>query len=225
MYAPSFAAAATIPIRRIQTVSVHEGFVHRWTNRVAVRVTTAGGGAGQAGTAEREWVAPIIERRQLGALLGEFYPGLNFENLEWNRPHPRAFGRAARRMLMSSAPLVIAASFFIGWWCVPLGITLAAFAIVRARLRVKHLGWSLTPGGVVFRAGVLRRSTTAAFFEKVQCVESSESSFDRRTGMAVVTIDTAGTPSGTSMPYLPRDVAISLRDLIAERSARTAFTW
>ena len=68
----------TIPIRRIQTVSVHEGFVHRWMNRVAVRVTTAGGGAGQAGTAEREWVAPIIERRQLGALLGEFYPGLQF---------------------------------------------------------------------------------------------------------------------------------------------------
>ena len=216
---------ATIPIRRIQTVSVHEGFVHRWTNRVAVRVTTAGGGAGQAGTAEREWVAPIIDRRQLGALLGEFYPGLTFENLEWNRPHPRAFGRAARRMLMSSAPLVIAAPFFIGWWSVPLGITLAALAIVRARLRVKHLGWSLTPGGVVFRAGVLRRSTTAAFFEKVQCVESSESPFDRRTGMAEVTIDTAGTPSGTSMPYLPRDVAISLRNLIAERSARTAFTW
>ena len=216
---------ATIPIRRIQTVSVHEGFVHRWTDRVAVRVTTAGGGAGQAGTAEREWVAPIIERRQLGALLGEFYPGLNFESLEWNRPHPRAFGRAARRMLMSSAPPVIVAPFFIGWWCVPLGITLAALALVRARLKVKHLGWSLTPGGVVFRAGVLRRSTTAAFFEKVQCVESSESPFDRRTGMAVVTIDTAGTPSGTSMPYLPRDVAISLRDLIAERSARTAFTW
>ena len=90
---------ATIPIRRIQTVSVHEGFVHRSMNRAAVRVTTAGGGAGQAGTAEREWVAPIIDRQQLGALLGEFYPGLNLESLEWNRPHPRAFGRAARRML------------------------------------------------------------------------------------------------------------------------------
>ena len=126
---------------------------------------------------------------------------------------------------MSSAPLVIAAPFFVGWWCVPLGITLGALAIVRARLRVKHLGWSLTPGGVVFRAGSLWRSTTAAFFEKVQCVKFSESPFYCRTGMAEVMIDTAGTPSGTSMPYLPRDVAISLRDMITERSARTAFTW
>jgi membrane protein YdbS with pleckstrin-like domain len=81
------------------------------------------------------------------------------------------------------------------------------------------------PGGVVFRAGGLWRSTTAAFFEKVQCVEFSESPFDRRTGMAEVAIDTAGSPSGTSMPYLPRDVAMSLRDMIAERSAQTSFTW
>ena len=44
-------------------------------------------------------------------------------------------------------------------------------------------------------------------------------------GRDAVMIDTAGTPCGTSMRYLPRDVAVSLRDLIAERSARTAFTW
>ena len=53
-----------IPIRRIQTVSVHEGFVHRWMDRVAVRVTTAGGGAWPDGERRSEsGVAPIIERQ------------------------------------------------------------------------------------------------------------------------------------------------------------------
>src|SRR5262245_51092790 len=64
---------ATIPMRRIQTLTIVEGPWHQLFGWAAVRVTTAGGGVrrrGQPGaTAEREWLAPIIRRDEVAAFL------------------------------------------------------------------------------------------------------------------------------------------------------------
>jgi putative membrane protein len=217
---------ATIPIRRIQTISVHETLVQRWLGRAAVRVTTAGGGIGQSGSKEREWVAPIVKRERLAGLLEELYPGLVLDSLDWRRAHPGAAARMARRSILLSSPVALASAYVIGWWAIAVGLVLVVSAVVRARFRVKHLGWSLAPGGVVFRAGGLHRTTTAAPFARVQSVEFAESPFDRRTGMAAVTVDTAGTAAGElGMSYLPRGNAVELRDLVAAQSSSTAFTW
>ncbi len=37
---------ATIPIRRVQTITIRQGPLHQWLGRASVRVETAGGGAG-----------------------------------------------------------------------------------------------------------------------------------------------------------------------------------
>ena len=217
---------ATIPIKRIQTISVQETLLHRRLGRAAVRVTTAGGGAGQSGNTEREWVAPIVRRERLAGLLQELYPGLVLDNLDWRRAHPRAAARMARRSTLWIVPFALASGYVIGWWAVAVGLVLMVSAIARARLQVKYLGWSLAPAGVVFRAGGLRRTTTAAPFARVQAVEFTESPFDRRSGMAEVTVDTAGRSAGElGMSYLPRGNAIELRDLVAAQSSSTAFTW
>ena len=34
--------AATIPIRRVQTITIQQGLLHRWLGRASVRVETAG---------------------------------------------------------------------------------------------------------------------------------------------------------------------------------------
>ncbi len=50
---------ATIPLRRVQTVTIDQGWLHRRLGRASVRVETAGGQAGRA-VRDREWVAPLI---------------------------------------------------------------------------------------------------------------------------------------------------------------------
>ena len=53
----------TIPLHRIQTLTIEEGPLHRLFKRVGVKVETAGGGiAGDGGTraADRAWLAPVL---------------------------------------------------------------------------------------------------------------------------------------------------------------------
>ena len=61
--------AATIPLRRVQTVTVRRGWLARRLGRASIRVETAGGRAGAA-TRDREWMAPLVRERDVGALLG-----------------------------------------------------------------------------------------------------------------------------------------------------------
>ena len=63
---------ATIPVRRIQSVTITEGPLYRLADRVSVRVETAGGRAGQDSAASvREWLAPLLRPAQLGPLLAD----------------------------------------------------------------------------------------------------------------------------------------------------------
>jgi putative membrane protein len=91
---------ATIPMRRIQTLTIVEGPWHQLFGWAAVRVTTAGGGARgrgqQGGTAEREWLAPIIRRDALAAFLRDVLPEVRVDELGWARVHPRVRPRAPR---------------------------------------------------------------------------------------------------------------------------------
>jgi putative membrane protein len=63
---------ATIPVRRIQSVTITEGPLYRLLDRVSVRIETAGGRTGQETAASaREWLAPLIQKAGLLPLLAE----------------------------------------------------------------------------------------------------------------------------------------------------------
>jgi putative membrane protein len=68
-----------------------------------------------------------------------------------------------------------------------------------------------------------------ARFTKIQAVALHESPFDRRHAMARIRVDTAGAGDlahCVDIPYLARETAASdLYDLLAARTARTAFRW
>ena len=215
--------ATTIPVRRIQTIVVHETLLHRWLGRAAVRVATAGGGVGTEGRAEREWVAPIIARAAVPAFLDALQPGLALESAEWRRAHPRATRRLALRSAAVAVVIAGVAAYVVGWWALAVLLVLLAWAVVRAAVYTRHLGWAALRDGVAFRAGWLRRNTTIARFSRVQAVRLDESPFDRRAAMADVGVDTAA--AGLVMPYLARADAVELRDLVVARAAASAFTW
>jgi putative membrane protein len=215
---------ANIPLRRIQAVIVDEGVGHRLFGRVAVRVVTAGGKSGGEATADREWLAPILRRESLAALLSAVQPGLALD-VSWHRAHPRGYRRAATVGVVIALVVSAVTAPFIHWWASLVFGALAVNALIRARLLVANMAWGTTDDSIVFRGGRLRRHTAAARFSRIQTVRSEESPFDRRSGMATVWVDTAGGEAHLEMGYLSRKDATELESLLSARAAGTAFVW
>jgi putative membrane protein len=216
----------TTPLRRVQTLTVQEGVLHRRFGRVLVRVQTAGtmNGEGQGG--RREAIAPILPRAQLQAFVDAVLPGTTVEQVAWQRPHPRAFRRA---FVVSSISLVIFWSWLAIWlewrWFALLPVLLA-WAFVSARKYVANLWWGTTDQAVLFRSGWLRRYMTVVRYPRVQAVSLLESPFDRRHGMASVQVDTfgaSGAVHSVDIPYMPREVADGLLRFLAAQAAGTRF--
>ncbi len=221
--------STTIPLQRIQTVTVQEGPLQRLASRVSVRVETAGGVAGGgAATQEREAIAPILRRSALPDLLREIVPELDLALVGWQPVHPGAFRRAVKGAVAASIVMSAAVALWAAWGgAVALVVTLP-LTIWSTRMYVRHLGWAADEQVVIFRSGWLWRRMTIARTSKIQAVMAAQSPFDRRTGMGSVRVDTAGSSERShrvDVPYLPWDVALSLRQQLAARAASTVFRW
>lgn len=217
----------TIPLRRIQQVTVRQTPLHRLFGRASVRVATAGG-AGQDGpSSQREWLAPIIRPEEVPRLLQQVLPEVEVQAFEWRPVHPRAFSRAVKVSLAMAGVACVASLSLLRWWVIWAAPIYAAIAIVQARLSVANLGWAITGNAVAFRRGAFWRYVSIARFGKIQAVSMHESPFDRRTGMATLAVDTAGTAAAyqVAIPYLGREVAEGLRRDLAASAGRTAFRW
>jgi membrane protein YdbS with pleckstrin-like domain len=159
---------ATVPVRRVQTVTIRERPLHRLFRRASLRVTTAGGGseAGNA-TAEREWLAPIVRREEVQRLLAELLPEVDLPAVNWNGVHPRALRRAVKPRLVLAVAAVLPFVAFLGWWNLALLAVFVAWAVVSARLYVAHLAWGVTDTGAMVRSGSVWRYVTIARFVRL----------------------------------------------------------
>ena len=220
--------ATTIPLRRVQTLTIREAPLQRLVERMSVRVETAGGtGMPEAGGKQpREWLAPIVHRTAVPDLVREVVPGLDLGALEWQPLHPRAVRRALKRSLLialiSTMPLI----GLLGWAGVTiLPFTLAWLSLVASK-QVQHTRWAVSGDTIAFRSGWLWRHVTVAPVRKVQVVGCVESPFDRRAGMASLWVDTAGGRAHRiDIPYLARETARTLFEKLAAQTAQTAFRW
>lgn len=220
--------AATIPLRRIQTLTLREGPLHRLVGGISARVDTAGGEAGQNAPPDRHWLAPIVAHSQLPALLVQVLPMLSIDQLEWQPVHPRAVGRMLRKSLLVSLIICLPLARSFGWSGLSALLVLIPWSVLNARWSASALGWAVTDELVAFRSGWFLRQTTVAPFARVQAVTFRESPFDRRSDMAGVRVDTAGAGDlshRVAIPYLGRDVAERLWRHLAHEAARRSFRW
>ncbi len=219
---------ATIPLQRIQLLSITEGWMHRRTRRVSVRVETAGGGAGSEAQINRQWLVPLLRKRDLGALLDNVQPESRRAELAWQPVDQRGARRLFRRTLFSAflfaAPLT--------WYAWPLGIVLllclGGWAWVHARLSIRHYRFATGPEVIAFRSGWWRRRMSFVTYSKVQTISLEQTPFDRHYGMAALRIDTAGSgPAGhrIRIPFLSQQVAQQLYRQIGEAVSKTRFQW
>ena len=219
--------AATIPIHRIQALTIVDGPLHRACGRVSIRVDTAGGDGKDPAQAQRQRLAPLLRRDELVRFLRAVLPDQDLDP-QWNAVDPRGY----RRQLVRAAIRVTLAGVVLAWplgvWTVPVLVVLSGWAAVHARQSIRHLGWGTTSSAMLFRSGWIWRNTTIAPLAKIQIVAVRESPFDRRMHMAGVVVDTAGAGGESHrvhVPYLSRDTADGLAGGLAVHAARSTFRW
>jgi putative membrane protein len=221
---------ATIPLRRVQTVTIRETPLQRLVHRQSMRVETAGGaGAPEEGPKRpREWLAPIIRRSAVPDLVREVLPGFGFETLDWQPLHARAFRRAVKPALVIGAAMTTPVFILFGWRALAVLPFVLAWMTLATWKHVQRMQWAITGDAVAFRSGWLWRDLTVAPIVKIQTVECTESPFDRRAMMARVRVDTAGAGDRShkvAIPYLARETARALYERLSAQAAHTTFRW
>lgn len=218
----------TIPIRRIQKLTVHEGPWHRFSRRVSLHVQTAGGRAGPQAETARRWLAPLVRTGSLDTILRQVLPDAA-RDVRWQGVHPRGVRREFVGHLALLVPLFAGGYYALGpklLWLAPVALWWAA---VNARRTVAALRWAISDEAVHFASGWIWRTRVVAPLTKVQVVSRRQTPFDRRHAMASVAADTAGgrgpRENWVRIPYLPVDVAGVLARQLAAAAARTPFRW
>jgi putative membrane protein len=218
---------STIPVRRIQKLTIREGPWHRLVGRVSVGVQTAGGHVQEANESTRSWLAPLVPRDALPVLLNGIVPEATVD-VDWQPVHPRGVRREFVGGMIFLVPVTIALWFSIGWWVLLLASVMAGWLYVYARKSIAAMRWAIATETVQFMSGWIWRNRLVAPLTKVQVVSRHQSPFDRRHGMTTVFADTAGRSQegyAIRIPYLPEGVAVSLSQALASTAARTSFRW
>ncbi len=152
----------------------------------------------------------------------------NAEDLDWQPLHPD-FVKVIR-MQASIVLTIIAIAFavplfippvpgFIGFLLYGPLILIGGLILAWPSVAVPHRGYVLRDRDILFRKGVVWRSVTAVPFNRIQHVETSNTPFDRRYGLATLQLFTAG-GSGADLKIegLGDDIAERLRATILEKA-------
>lgn len=182
----------TVPLSKVQSVSVQENVIARLLGYASVVIQTAGYAPGQDGS-QVESAVPIAKRDRAFSLARDVEP---FDEVEFERPPTRARTRYAARYTIGLALLVgifwlinATTGFLPLWYAAAAAVVLVPVA---AHLKWKHLGYYTDGEHVVTRHGFWRRQTIVVPYDRVQVVFSSQTIFQRRRRLGTLTIDTAG---------------------------------
>jgi putative membrane protein len=216
--------SGTIPLTKVQTVTIRENVLARQLGYASLVVQTAGYAPGQDG-ASVESAVPIAKRDRLLDLARSVEP---FEEVSFTRPPKRARTRYAVRYSLALVALVgglwIVDSItgLLPLWYLPLAGLLAV--PIAAHLAWKHRGYDRDDEYVITRNGFWRRRTMVVPYDRVQTVASSQTVFQRRRHLGTVTVDTAGTGGlggGDAVAVdIDADVAERLREEVGDRFHR-----
>ena len=211
--------SGTIPLSKVQTLTVSENFIARRLGYASLAVETAGYAPGDAGS---QSAVPLAARERVVDLARSVEA---FEDVTYERPPKRARERYAVRYALVALALTgvaFAVDRFTGFefaWYVTLG--LLAVAPLAAHLKWLNLGYDVQPEYVVLREGFWNRTTTVVPYYRVQTVVDARTVFQRRRRLATLVVDTAGSSGLTGRQPRALDIdeerAAALREEVADR--------
>ena len=211
--------SGTIPLEKVQTLSVSESVIARRLGYASMAVETAGYAPGESGS---QSAVPLAERDRVFRLGRSVEP---FEAVELERPPKRARERYLVRYA-AVVVIIVAGAFSLerytglefAWWA---SAALLAIVPVAAHLKWANLGYDLQAEYVVLQEGFWTRTTTIVPFYRVQTVLDSQTVFQRRRRLATLVVDTAGTSGLTGRQPRALDIdadrAADLREAVGDR--------
>lgn len=224
----------SIPLQKIQTVTVEEPLQKRVLRLASLSAETAGYGPQRA---DESVVIPLAGRGRVTALARQLK---GYDETEFSHPPLRARRRYAIRYV--GATLLLTAGLWTAFqitdvvgegfaWYLPLAYL--PIALLAAHLKWRSQGFHLGMDHAVTRSGFWRRQTKVVPYDSVQNIIRRRSPFQRRWRLASVTIDTAGSYDdsarvldvnlGTADELLQR-LSLELQSSLAVRHRKTDIT-
>jgi putative membrane protein len=212
----------TIPLSKLQTVSVEENVLMRRYGFASLAVETAGYAPGQSPSGGSEAAIPLASREAVFALARDVEP---FGDYDLVRPPERARKRYVRRYALAGLTVVGAGLLvdqFVASFPWYLLVALVLLALPAARRAHATRGFDVDDRHVITQMGWWNRQTTVVPNHRVQTVIERQTIFQRRWDLTSVVIDTAGSRSisGSGAVAVDRDVgeADALTESVIDRA-------
>ena len=202
---------ASVPLPRVQAVTVVEGLLRQPLGLAAVRVDVAGYAA-EASAAQT--LFPLVRRTEVEALLADLAPELAGADAPLERPPARARRRYALPPALLGALVGAAATRIPGLGAWP--VLLAAIGLLAGLAAHRAAGWRLEPHRIAVRSRRLARRTVLVPRRRLQEHEVEQSGLQRRGGLASISI-AAGAGTRAGVAHLD---AAEARDLFAALAVR-----
>ncbi len=187
--------SGTIPLEKVQALTISEAIPFRWFGYAALSVETAGYAPGQSDSRGTESAIPLADADRVAALARAIEP---FGPIDLESPPRRARERYAVRYLLVVAASV-AGAFAVArytpldrWYVAAI---LVAVVPVAAHLKWTNRGFHTGERYVLTQTGFWRRTTKIVPYYRVQAVLHEATIFQRRRHLASVTADTASSAS------------------------------
>lgn len=198
--------SASIPVQRIQFISIHRSLLMRWWGMAAIRIETAGGDSSQnensTESISKRWFIPVIAEDRVAVIMQSLRPDLFWDeaNFDFKTVSPKTTQRLIRISCIQSAMLgLIGLPISLAWGWIPGALLLPIF-LLYAFKKGRSMQYARGSNEVVYRSGIFYRKTSITFFDKIQTLHVNQSPFDRRWGMATLCVDTAAAgPAGHRM--------------------------
>jgi putative membrane protein len=214
--------SGTIPLSKVQTLTIRENLLARHLGYAALYIETAGHVATSGESGGSQSAIPLAKRDRVKTLARSIEPA-DIEAFE--RPPKRARERYAVRYALAllglaSAVYLVTQQFDVrAYWWVPLASLV--LVPVAAHLKWKHRGFAVGDDHVVTRNGFWSRRTKVVPYHRVQTTVSTETVFQRRRDLGTVVVDTAGARSFGEDDTTAVDVDVTtandVRETVADR--------
>ena len=214
--------SGSIPLEKVQTVTVRENALMRRFGYAALAVETAGYAPGSGSQDASNTAIPLDDRETVVAV-AEALTDAEVPSME-RLPRRSRRRYAVRYSLLPVALTGLLAAIdalvvSIPYWYAPL--VLIPLTAVFGHLTWRHRGFALLDDLFATRSGVLVRATRLVPYYRVQTVIDTRNVFQRRLSLASVTADTASTASllgGDATAYdVDDDRARELHETLRQR--------
>lgn len=219
---------ATIPMGRIQSLTIHESLLHRWFKRIGITIETAGGVNNDQQGVSMKQVAPIAPNTMRTRLLKQIQEDVDWDAIEWKGLNPKGWRRVLKVMLIIGLvlglPTILYSIYVYPIWLTVWGL----YSVYYSKAYIRTAGYTLNNQVIGFKDGVIFSKCTFVRLPKTQTIAVKESPFDRRHRMASLEVDTAGAMVGAhhiNIPYINLDDALAIKNSISDKIKGTQFKW